>query len=173
MSRPYALPVSPTRRADSRTSIPPPEPRSSTRSPARSSATASGLPQPRLAASASGGSASCSSTLYIPTPNVSSTATDSGAHDPAEQQLPDSDADGPQHPSAATASRFVLPRVTAVAAAAYRSRTCSRRSASVIAHSPIDEVRYIEDHRCIDECQYDVADWTPCLLRCCRCSPAI
>ena len=38
----------PTRWAESRTSMPPPEPRSSTVSPSRSSATAVGLPQPRL-----------------------------------------------------------------------------------------------------------------------------
>ena len=49
MSRPYALPAGPTRRADSSTSMPPPEPRSSTVSPGWRSATAIGLPQPRLA----------------------------------------------------------------------------------------------------------------------------
>ena len=55
ISRPYALPVGPTRRADSRTSMPPPEPRSSTVSPAFSSASAVGLPQPSEARKASSG----------------------------------------------------------------------------------------------------------------------
>ena len=54
-------PSGPTRRAESSTSMPPPEPRSRTVSPSRSSATASGLPQPRLAATASSGSAARSS----------------------------------------------------------------------------------------------------------------
>ena len=43
MSSPYALPSGPTRRAESKTSMPPPEPRSSTISPARNSASAVGL----------------------------------------------------------------------------------------------------------------------------------
>src|SRR5215831_15294915 len=64
MSRPYALPVGPTRLADSNTSIPPPDPRSSTVSPARSSASAVGLPQPREAATASAGSEDVSPSLY-------------------------------------------------------------------------------------------------------------
>ena len=55
MSRPYALPVGPTRLAESRTSIPPPEPRSSTVSPRRSSASAVGFPQPSDAATACAG----------------------------------------------------------------------------------------------------------------------
>ena len=53
MSRPYALPVGPTRLAESSTSMPPPDPRSSTTSPGRSSASAVGLPQPNDASSAS------------------------------------------------------------------------------------------------------------------------
>src|SRR5690606_28768008 len=56
MSRPYAFPVGPTRRADSSTSIPPPLPRSSTTSPSCSSASAVGLPQPSDASTASVGS---------------------------------------------------------------------------------------------------------------------
>ena len=52
---PYALPVGPTRFAESSTSMPPPEPRSSTVSPSRSSASAVGLPQPSDASSASAG----------------------------------------------------------------------------------------------------------------------
>ena len=55
ISRPYALPVGPTRRAESSTSMPPPEPRSSTTSPAWSWASAVGLPQPSEARSASWG----------------------------------------------------------------------------------------------------------------------
>ena len=61
MSRPIARPVGPTRRAERMTSIPPPEPRSRTRSPGRSSATAVGLPQPRLARTAASGSPARSS----------------------------------------------------------------------------------------------------------------
>src|SRR5688572_16065198 len=64
MSSPYALPVGPTRRAESRTSSPPPEPRSSTNSPGRRSARAVGLPQPSDAASASAGSAAVSPHPY-------------------------------------------------------------------------------------------------------------
>jgi len=56
MSRPYAMPVGPTRFADRITSIPPPEPRSSTVSPSRSSATALGFPQPSETAVAPCGS---------------------------------------------------------------------------------------------------------------------
>ena len=68
MSSPYAIPVGPTRRADSRTSIPPPEPRSSTASPSRSSATAVGLPQPKEASTAVSGSAPRSSSAYSAAP---------------------------------------------------------------------------------------------------------
>jgi hypothetical protein len=61
MSRPYATPVGPTRLAERITSMPPPEPRSSTVSPSRSSATAVGLPQPSDAnTAASGSSPRCS-----------------------------------------------------------------------------------------------------------------
>ena len=63
MSTPYAKPVGPTRRAESSTSMPPPDPRSSTFSPALRSATIIGLPQPKLAATASAGSSPCSSAL--------------------------------------------------------------------------------------------------------------
>src|SRR6267143_157351 len=55
ISRPYALPVGPTRLAESKTSIPPPEPRSRTTSPGFNFASAVGLPQPREACSASPG----------------------------------------------------------------------------------------------------------------------
>jgi hypothetical protein len=72
MSTPYALPVGPTRRADSSTSMPPPEPRSSTTSPARRSATAVGFPQPSDAATASVGSSSRSAVAYRPAPDTSS-----------------------------------------------------------------------------------------------------
>src|SRR6185295_7337386 len=56
MWRPYTLPVGPTRLADSRTSIPPPDPRSNTVSPSSSVASAVGFPQPRDASTASTGS---------------------------------------------------------------------------------------------------------------------
>src|SRR5271157_5334645 len=55
MSSPYALPVGPTRCAESSTSMPPPEPRSRTVSPGLSSAKAVGLPQPSEAFTASSG----------------------------------------------------------------------------------------------------------------------
>src|SRR5438477_11085264 len=64
MSRPYACPVGPTRLAESSTSIPPPEPRSSTISPACSSARAVGLPQPSEASTAPSGSAAVSAASY-------------------------------------------------------------------------------------------------------------
>src|SRR5581483_8927641 len=57
---PYALPLGPTRRAERSTSMPPPEPRSSTTSPSWSSASAVGLPQPSDARTASAGSAAVS-----------------------------------------------------------------------------------------------------------------
>ena len=60
MSRPIARPVGPTRFADRSTSMPPPDPRSSTRSPSWSSATAIGLPQPSEASTAASGSSACS-----------------------------------------------------------------------------------------------------------------
>src|SRR6266850_3768718 len=55
MSSPYAFPVGPTRRAESRTSIPPPEPRSRTVSPGLSIASAVGFPHPSDAFRASSG----------------------------------------------------------------------------------------------------------------------
>src|SRR5207253_11338469 len=64
MSRPYALPVVPTRCADSNTSMPPPEPRSSTVSPSFSCARAVGLPQPSDARNADSGISAASAALY-------------------------------------------------------------------------------------------------------------
>src|ERR1035437_3429444 len=64
MSSPYALPVTPTRFADSSTSMPPPEPRSSTMSPSLRSASAVGLPQPSDARPASLGRQAVSSPVY-------------------------------------------------------------------------------------------------------------
>src|SRR6266852_8039627 len=55
ISNPYALPVGPTRFAESKTSMPPPEPRSSTISPGFNLASAVGFPQPSEACSASPG----------------------------------------------------------------------------------------------------------------------
>src|SRR5258708_15777947 len=55
ISRPYALPVGPTRLAESKTSMPPPEPRSRTTSPGFNLANAVGLPHPSEACSASSG----------------------------------------------------------------------------------------------------------------------
>ena len=68
MSTPYAVPSGPTRRAERITSMPPPEPRSSTVSPARSSATAVGLPQPRLASIAVAGARRGRSASYSAAP---------------------------------------------------------------------------------------------------------
>src|SRR5437867_4026365 len=64
MSSPYAFPVGPTRLAESRTSMPPPEPRSRTVSPSRSSARAVGLPQPSDASTACSGRAAVSAASY-------------------------------------------------------------------------------------------------------------
>ena len=64
MSTPIARPVVPTRAAESRTSMPPPDPRSSTVSPGLSSATAVGLPHPRLARTAPSGSEPRSARSY-------------------------------------------------------------------------------------------------------------
>ena len=58
MSRPYTLPVGPTRLAERSTSMPPPEPRSSTVCPASSAASAVGLPHPSDASTAVSGRAS-------------------------------------------------------------------------------------------------------------------
>src|SRR5439155_836419 len=71
MSSPYATPVGPTRFADRITSIPPPEPRSSTTSPSCSSATATGFPQPRDASAAASGTSPRCSAVYSPSPNAS------------------------------------------------------------------------------------------------------
>src|SRR5215472_5902543 len=116
MSTPYANPDGPTRRAESNTSMPPPEPRSRTRSPSFRSATASGLPQPRLARTASSGKTSVSSSRYSETPKTSAV---SNAAEPVPQQEPELS----QHCA-------VTPSVgsrTARAACAYLERTASRR----------------------------------------------
>src|SRR6266852_3062464 len=55
ISSPYAFPVGPTRLAESKTSMPPPEPKSRTTSPGFNFAKAVGLPQPSEACSASPG----------------------------------------------------------------------------------------------------------------------
>src|SRR5450755_1926734 len=107
MSRPYAFPAGPTRRADRSTSMPPPEPRSRTVSPSRRPATAIGLPQPRLADTASSGTSLCSAAPYswLPVPVSSS-------------------------PWQVSAQVAIPPPVTAFAACAYRARTRSRTSSS-------------------------------------------
>src|SRR5579884_996043 len=64
ISSPQAKPVAPTRFAESKTSMPPPLPRSSTRSPAFNSASAVGLPQPSEARAAAIGNVPSSSLLY-------------------------------------------------------------------------------------------------------------
>ena len=74
ISRPNALPVGPTRVAERSTSMPPPDPRSRTRSPGRRSATAVGLPQPSEARTAASGSSARSSTLYSSAPMPGSSA---------------------------------------------------------------------------------------------------
>src|SRR5688572_26645096 len=58
------MPVGPTRRAESSTSMPPPLPRSSTTSPSFSSASAVGLPQPSDASTALSGSADVVTASY-------------------------------------------------------------------------------------------------------------
>src|SRR3954454_537954 len=55
MSRPYAFPEGPTRRADNKKSMPPPDPRSRTVSPGSRLASAVGLPHPSEAFSAASG----------------------------------------------------------------------------------------------------------------------
>src|SRR5665213_891339 len=55
MSNPYALPVGPTRLAESKTSMPPPDPKSRTVSPGFNSASAVGFPQPSDASTAASG----------------------------------------------------------------------------------------------------------------------
>src|SRR5271170_1710152 len=64
MSRPYAFPLGPTRFAESSTSIPPPDPKSSTCSPALNCASAVGLPHPSDAATACSGKSAVSSSAY-------------------------------------------------------------------------------------------------------------
>src|SRR5262245_58028977 len=114
MSRPYALPVGPTRRAESSTSMPPPEPRSSTVSPSRSSASAVGLPHPSDASTASGGRIAVSASLYRLA--VIGSSLDA-PHDPPPQQ-------GVLDPAAAW-----------VAALPYRSRTVAFRLSVLILSS--------------------------------------
>src|SRR5678810_406104 len=82
MSRPYTLPAGPTRFADSSTSMPPPEPRSSTVWPGCRSMSAVGFPQPSETATASPGS-----------PAVSAAEYRSELIGSAQPQV-----DGPQHP---------------------------------------------------------------------------
>ena len=79
MSTPYALPAGPTRRADSSTSIPPPDPRSRTISPGRRSMSAVGFPQPSDAFSAASGTAPRSASEYR------SDVISSSARPPAQQ----------------------------------------------------------------------------------------
>src|SRR6266436_9772525 len=64
MSNPYALPVGPTLLAESKTSIPPPDPKSSTTSPGFNFAKAVGLPQPSEACNASPGICSLCAASY-------------------------------------------------------------------------------------------------------------
>src|SRR5918995_4603720 len=102
MSRPIALPVGATRRAEISTSVPAPEPRSSTVSPSCRSATAVGTPHPSEAPSAAPVAPSESPSAYRLSPNT-----------------PASSAAVPQHEAPWEAAR---------AAAAYFSRTVSRMS---------------------------------------------
>src|SRR5438270_13371213 len=104
MSSPYALPVGPTRRADSSTSIPPPEPRSSTVSPGLSSARAVGLPQPRDARTAVSGSMLLSDSSYRSLVIGSTSLPEHG--------------DAPQH-------ALTMPEAARLAAAPYFSLTIS------------------------------------------------
>ncbi len=108
MSRPMARPAGPTRRAERSTSIPPPEPRSSTVCPSRSSTSAVGLPQPSEAATAPAGSAASCAPLYSTLPKVSdpAPAVPSPQHPPSPQPQP-------------------APDCARRAASAYRSRTRS------------------------------------------------
>src|SRR5204863_527053 len=64
MSRLYTMPVGPTRFADSSTSMPPPDPRSSTVWPGSSARSAVGLPQPSEAVTASAGRSIVSASEY-------------------------------------------------------------------------------------------------------------
>src|SRR5712671_6752230 len=104
------MPVGPTRLAESSTSIPPPEPRSSTTSPSRSSASAVGLPQPSEASTASAGMVAVSAAVYRL--EVIGSSADV-PHEP------------PQHDD-------LVPVVTFRAACPYRSRTVVLMSAALI-----------------------------------------
>src|SRR5215469_5104111 len=136
--------------------MPPPEPRSSTRSPSCRSATAIGLPQPRLARTASSGSPSVSPSRY----RLSLKPPTASAADPVPQH--ESVAELPQHePVPASSTDWAvtpgLGSSTARAAAAYRDRTCSRRSVFVWSLIPRSPLR-IDGCRChpaleIDSCQ--------------------
>src|ERR1700730_18113003 len=64
MSSPYALPVGPTRFAERSTSMPPPDPRSSTVWPGSRASRAVGFPQPSDAVTASAGSPLVSASEY-------------------------------------------------------------------------------------------------------------
>src|SRR5450755_4749608 len=101
MSIPIARPAGPTRRAAISTSAPAPDPRSSTTSPGCRSATAVGTPQPNDALTALSGAPLSPVSAYSEDPNT-----------------PVSSA-GLQQP---------VPDAAATAAAAYFSRTVSRRS---------------------------------------------
>src|ERR1017187_6718164 len=78
------MPVGPTRRADSSTSMPPPEPRSRTVSPGFNWARAVGLPQPRLARTAVSGSSASSAPYRLP---VIGSAQWASAGAPPQQEL--------------------------------------------------------------------------------------
>src|ERR1039458_2814172 len=86
MSSPYALPEGPTRFAESSTSMPPPEPRSSTVSPRLSWASAVGLPHPSDALSASSGIWCAWSASYRS--EVIGSQPPSTAADAPQQELP-------------------------------------------------------------------------------------
>ena len=116
MSRPIALPVGPTRRALIRTSAPAPDPRSSTVSPSCRSATAVGTPQPSDAATAVAVAPSASASSYSAAPNTCALSASVSAI-------------GPQHDAEPCCS------ATALAAAAYFSRTVSRMSSDPLVAS--------------------------------------
>ena len=86
------MPVGATRRAESSTSMPPPEPRSSTTSPSLRSTIASGLPHPSDACSAVSGSSFCSLSTYWLAPKSSACSSVITA------------ASGPQQPAATVGS---------------------------------------------------------------------
>src|SRR5712692_4103458 len=86
MSSPYAFPRGPTRRAERSTSMPPPDPRSSTVSPGFNSASAVGLPQPREAFRAVSGTSPSWPALYRL--EVIGSQDASSAEAPPQQELP-------------------------------------------------------------------------------------